>query len=75
MNNKTAGWTLGIAALGMMLGLMASDIHDLQTWQEVYTPVFVASMFAHVSVVIMSFLGGKLIPTEPRDQRKEDPKP
>ncbi len=72
MTNKNAGWALGLAALGMMLGLMAVDIHDLKTWQEVTEPVFVSSMFGHFSVVIMAFLGGKLIPTEPQNQRKDD---
>jgi hypothetical protein len=72
MTNKNAGWALGLGALGMMLGLMASDIHDLANWNAVWEPSFVASMFAHMSVVIMAFLGGKLIPTEPQDQRKED---
>ena len=75
MNNKTTGWTLGLGALGMMLGLMSADIHDLKSWDEVMQPVFVASMFGHISVVVMAFIGGKLIPTEPRDPQKEQPKP
>lgn len=72
MTNKNAGWFLGLAALGMMTGLMAHDISEIKTWAEVFQPVFVGSMFAHFSVVIMAFVGGKLIPTEPQDQRKED---
>ena len=75
MNNSTAGWTLGLAALAMMLGLMSGDIAKVKTWTDVTQPVFVADMCAHLSAVIMAFVGGKLIPTSPQDQRKDDPKP
>ena len=72
MNNKTAGWILGLAALGMMLGLMSGDVAKIKTWTDVFSPLFVADMFAHISAVIMAFIGGKLIPTAPQDQRKDD---
>lgn len=72
MTNKFVGWGLGLAALGSMFGLMSADIKALQTWNEVFTPSFVGSMMAHLSVVIMAFVGGKLIPTAPQDQREED---
>ena len=75
MNNKTTGYTLGLAAMGMMLGLMSADIKEISSWSEVFSPVFVAAMFGHISVVVMAFIGGKLIPTEPQPQRAIDPTP
>jgi len=72
MTNKVAGWVLGIAALGMMMGLMSHDISELKSWNDATQPVFVASMCAHFSTVVLAFIGGKLIPTEPQNQRKDD---
>lgn len=72
MTNKIAGWFLGLAALGMMFGLMAGDIRELHTWAEARTPLFIGAQLAHASVVIMAFIGGKLIPTSPQDQRSTD---
>lgn len=72
MNNKSAGWTLGIAAFGMVIGLMAVDVASLDSWALAVKPSFVGLQMAHLSVTIAAFIGGKLIPTEPQDQRKED---
>ena len=72
MTNKAVGWGLGMAALASMLGLMAADVKALHAWADIFTPAFVGNMMAHLSVVIMAFIGGKLIPTEPQDQRKDD---
>lgn len=74
MTNKLVGWSLGGAALAMMMGLMAADVKAIKDWSEVFTPVFVGTMMAHASAVIMAFLGGKLIPTEPQNQREGDVK-
>ena len=75
MTNKVAGWALGIGAMCMMFGLMAADVKAIHTWTEVFSPAFVGTMMAHISTVGMAFLGGKLIPTEPTNQRVTDPKP
>ena len=72
MTNKQSGWLLALASLGMMLGLMALDVSKIQTWHEVYQPSFIAQLMAHVATVITAFIGGKLIPTEPTNQRKDD---
>ena len=74
MTNKLVGWSLGAAALAMMMGLMAADVKAIHTWSEVFSPLFVGTMMAHASAVIMAFLGGKLIPTEPQNQRETDVK-
>ena len=72
MTNKQVGWLMGLGALGMMLGLMSVEVANIRTWNEVTSTVFAAKLMAHLSTVIGAFLGGKLIPTEPQDQRKED---
>lgn len=64
MSNTTTGWTLFIAAMGMMLGLMAVDVSNLSNWNEIFTTAFIGTLMGHMSVVIMAFIGGKLIPTD-----------
>lgn len=63
MNDKKRGWLIFLAALGVMLGLLSSDLAKLQEWEMAYHPQFVASVFVHMSAVIAAFVGGKLIPT------------
>lgn len=62
MTPTSTGWTLLIAAIGMMLGMVAVDITTLMNWSEVFKPVFVGTMFGHLAAVIAAFVGGKLIP-------------
>lgn len=64
MKQAHMGWMIGVAALGMMLGLMGQEVADLMSWGEVFQPAFIGEMFLHASVVIAAFVGGKLIPTE-----------
>lgn len=71
MTNKHVGWTLAAASLGMMLLLISADIKQLGSFEEVWTPTFIGSSMAHLGNVIMAFIGGKLIPTEPIS-REED---
>lgn len=70
MTNKQTGWLLGLTALGMMLGLMSIEVANLRDWNNITAPIFVAKVMAHASTVIMAFVGGKLIPTEPHNQRE-----
>ena len=72
MTNRTAGWTLMAASLGMMLLLVSADIKELDSFDRVYTPAFIGNMLAHIGNVLMAFIGGKLIPTAPADQRSGD---
>jgi hypothetical protein len=72
MTNKAVGWTLAAASLGMMLVLISADIKNLQSFHDAMTPLFVGNMLAHIGNVLMAFVGGKLIPTEPQNQRLED---
>jgi len=70
MTKTTAGWTLMLGAVGMMFGLLAVDIAALPTWDVVTKPVFVGTTMGHIAAVIAAFVGGKLIPTEPKDDTK-----
>lgn len=66
MKQAHMGWMIGIAALGMMFGLMGKEVAELMSWSEAVSPGFVGDMLLHASVVIAAFVGGKLIPTEPK---------
>lgn len=72
MNNKTAGWTLGVAAFGTMLVLISVDVKSLSSFSDALTPTFIGNAMAHMGNVIMAFVAGKLIPTEPQNQRRTD---
>ena len=67
MTPTAQGWTVFIAAVGMMLGLLSVDVSHLTTWSQVTQPGFIADLFGHLAAVIAAFIGGKLIP-ENRDQ-------
>ena len=60
----TSGWVTFIIALGMMCGLLTSDISKLTVWGEALRPAFVAVVMAHFSTVVLAFVGGKMIPTK-----------
>jgi len=71
------GWYVLLAALGMMAGLLAVDVSKLADWSGVYQPAFVATIMAHFGVVVTAFIGGKLLPSDPRPggRRGNDPPP
>lgn len=75
MTNKVAGWSLAAASLAMMLVLISADIKELHSFKDAWTPLFVGNMLAHIGNIIMAFVGGKLIPTSPQDQRIDDHHP
>lgn len=60
----TVGWIVFIGCLGMMAGLMSTDIAALSTWDEVYKPAFASKILGHFAVVITSFIAGKIIPED-----------
>ena len=64
MKQSHMGWMVGVAALGMMFGLIGKEVAALPSWSEVVAPSFVGDMFLHASMVIAAFVGGKLIPTQ-----------
>lgn len=62
MTSQQTGWMLGLAALGMMAGLISMEIRELDSFSEMMTPRFIADTLAHIATVITAFIGGKLIP-------------
>lgn len=70
MNYTRAGWTIGIAALGMMCTLLAGDISSLKLWSDALYPAFIAGVLTHVGTVIAAFLGGNLVPNMFKDGEK-----
>lgn len=66
-SQTTAGWTIFVAAIGLLCGMLAIDVASLKTWGDMQTPLFVGSMLGHISAVVAAFVGGKLIP-ESREQ-------
>lgn len=62
-NNRTTGWIIFIAAMGMMATLLSGDIRSLKTWNEVFQPGFIADALAHFGTVVAAFIAGKIIPS------------
>ncbi len=63
LSATTTGWSVFIAALGMMLGLLAVDISQLAAWSHATTPAFVGTTIGHLAATIAAFVGGRMIPT------------
>ena len=62
MTQTHTGWLVFVAMLGMMAGLIAVDVRELQTWHQATTPAFIGGALAHFGLVIGAFVGGKLLP-------------
>jgi len=68
MTATRKGWTVFLAALGMLLAELALDIRSLDSWATMTSPTFVSSAMIHVAAVIGAFVGGKLIPNPAVEQ-------
>lgn len=68
---KNTGWLIALAAMGMMLGLLAGDVSNLNHWQEVFYPAFISGVMTHISAVIAAFVGGNLVPNMFRDRSQD----
>lgn len=64
---RRTGWILALASLGMMLGLLAGDISNLNHWRDTLYPSFISGIMAHISAVIAAFVGGNLVPNMFKD--------
>lgn len=58
-----------VAALGMMSGLLASEVKELGSWTEATNPKFIAAVMGHFSLVVGAYIAGRLTP-ENRNGRK-----
>jgi len=76
MGKNAGGWVIFITALGMMCGLLTTDVAHLKTWGEFFTPSFIAVVMAHFATVVTAFLGGlQVTPSrEGMQTRASDPK-
>lgn len=63
MSPKQTGYTVLIAALGMLCGLLSPEISGLPSWSAALAPAFAGKVLAHVGVVVAAFWGGKIIPS------------
>ena len=63
MTQVQTGYVMFVAALGMMASLLAPEVSALASWPDVFTPMFMGKVFAHVGAVIGAFVAGKMIPT------------
>lgn len=67
MNQRTTGWSLFVAALGMMATLVNHDVAVLAEWRDATSPAFVGTLLAHFGVVATAFAAGKILPTVDRE--------
>ena len=77
MTRAATGWTIFLAAIGMMATFLAVDVSKFQSWSDATTPGFVGACLGHFGVVIAAFVAGKLMPIDPMQggRRGTDPKP
>jgi hypothetical protein len=64
----TVGWTVMLAAVGMLFGMLSIDLVSVHGWDELRSPEFVGTTIGHIGAVIMAFVGGKLIPSGKPDR-------
>jgi hypothetical protein len=58
-----AGSAMAVAAVGMCLGLLGTEIAGLGTWAAIWTPAFIGKSLGHVATVLAAYASGQLIPT------------
>ena len=62
MTRIASGRIVGIAAVGMLAGLVGVEIAGMASW-DVASPAFVGKMLVHVASVVAAYVSGQLIPT------------
>ena len=62
MTPTQTGSVVFIAALGMMSTLMSVEIHELVSWNQMFTPAFMGTLLAHFGTVIGAYVAGRLTP-------------
>jgi len=58
------GNVIALAALGMMFGLIGSEVGQFKAWGDAMTPGFIGKLLLHGSTVIGAYVGGRLVPTQ-----------
>lgn len=60
--SAAAGVLIFLAALGMMAGLIGTDLKELDSFASAATPAFLGKSLTHFSTVIAAFIGGYMVP-------------
>lgn len=67
---RTLGGQLAVlAALGMLVGLMASEVRGISSWAEATDPKFISAFMGHFSTVVAAFIAGRLLPQNRNNRR------
>jgi hypothetical protein len=61
-----------VAALGMMSGLLASEVKELGSWTEATNPKFIAAVMGHFSLVVGAYIAGRLTPENRKGKRTRE---
>jgi hypothetical protein len=64
MTQTSKGRLVGLAALGMMAGLLAPEVTALGAYVELLQPAFLGKLLGHFAAVVTAYVGGSLIPTK-----------
>lgn len=66
MTRTSTGQIVLLAALGMMAGLMATEVRELDSWAAITSPSFVGSLLAHFASIVAAYVSGQIVPTAER---------
>lgn len=69
-SNKVGGVIAVLAAVGLVLASVGSEIRELMDWAEVVRPSFIGSIIMHIAAAIGAFVGGQMLPTMDALKRK-----
>ena len=59
---EQTGWWMVIIAVGMLCGLIGTEMAALHEFNEILTVPFIGKTLLHIATVISAWAGGKLMP-------------
>lgn len=71
MSDKATAWLVVIAAVGMILGLVGTDLKQWGDWSPTFKPATIGQLLSHLSQVIAAFTGGVLYQRRNKSQEPE----
>lgn len=71
MKPRATGNVIFVAALGMVLLGLSSEVRGLHDLRETWTPDFLGKVMWHIGTVIGAYVGGRIIP---RNERRFGPR-
>lgn len=63
MNRTIAGYAVFVGAIGMMLGLLGTELIQLPRGETIWTFSFIGKILVHISTVIGAYIAGQIVPT------------